>query len=128
MARQLGHPHITLVAMTGRVARALARIRRATPRLDVTVRVTGRQEVVAAVATGDSSLGLIALVAAGHGLAVLPAATGPTPGVRAVPATSPRLVHRTELLHGRIAGPAAAALVAALTGHPSGAGDHSPDQ
>ncbi|WP_067170013.1 LysR family transcriptional regulator [Microtetraspora niveoalba] len=201
----------TPTALTGRTARALTLIRRATPRLDVTVRVTGRREAVAAVATGECSLGLldgvaapsdplrlpdlgsltavavaedpltallpeehplarraglrlddlldarwidapdtaaplpdlraaaasdaprasiryegtdvgalVALVAAGHGIAILPAAAAAgRPGVRAVPVTSPRLVHRTELLHGRVAGPAAAALVAALTAPPA---------
>jgi DNA-binding transcriptional LysR family regulator len=51
---------------------------------------------------------LVALVAAGHGLAVLPgtALTGAT-GVVGVPVTSPRLVHRTELVHGTLTGPAA---------------------
>jgi DNA-binding transcriptional LysR family regulator len=59
--------------------------------------------------SGTDTRTLLALVAAGHGLAVLPesAATG-------VAVESPRLVHRTELLHGHIAGPAAAALAAVL--------------
>ncbi|MEU1515840.1 LysR family transcriptional regulator [Streptomyces sp. NPDC005811] len=44
---------------------------------------------------------LTALAAAGHGLALLPrsAATG-VPGAVAVPVVEPRLVHRTELVHG----------------------------
>jgi len=59
---------------------------------------------------------LLALAAAGHGLTVLP---GPAaerfPGVASVPITSPRLVHRTELLHGSVGpGSPAAALVAVL--------------
>jgi DNA-binding transcriptional LysR family regulator len=42
-----------------------------------------------------------ALVAAGHGLSLLPEpAAGRLPGVRAVSITSPRLLYRTELLHG----------------------------
>ncbi|MCC5575839.1 LysR family transcriptional regulator [Microtetraspora sp. AC03309] len=65
---------------------------------------------------GTDASALIALVAAGHGLVVLPApAAAGRPGVRAVPLTTPRLVHRTELLHGRNAGSAATALAAALT-------------
>jgi DNA-binding transcriptional LysR family regulator len=40
------------------------------------------------------------LVAAGHGLALLPAAALPThPATAAVPLTAPNVVHRTELLH-----------------------------
>lgn len=65
---------------------------------------------------------LIALGAAGYGLALLTGSaagrvpgTGRVPGVAAVPVTSPRLVHRTELLHGSIgAGSPAAAFAAAL--------------
>jgi DNA-binding transcriptional LysR family regulator len=60
---------------------------------------------------------LVALAAAGHGLTVLPVpAAERFPGVAAVPVTSPRLVHRTELLHGSIdAGSPAAALASALS-------------
>ncbi|MFJ5029229.1 LysR family transcriptional regulator [Streptomyces sp. NPDC088560] len=51
---------------------------------------------------------LTALAAAGHGLTLLPrSAAGAVPGTVAVPLTAPRVVHRTELLHG--AGPGAAA-------------------
>lgn len=59
---------------------------------------------------------LVALVAAGHGLALLPrsAVEGVT-GVVVVPLSSPRLVHRTELLHGSLADTTAAALATALT-------------
>jgi DNA-binding transcriptional LysR family regulator len=61
---------------------------------------------------------LVALAAAGHGLAVVP---GPAaeryPGVASVPITAPRLVHRTELLHGSVgAGSPAAALASLLAG------------
>jgi DNA-binding transcriptional LysR family regulator len=59
---------------------------------------------------------LVGLVAGGHGLALLPAAVvGAAAGVVAVPVSSPRLVHRTELLHRGALEPAAAALSAALT-------------
>ncbi|MBH5337468.1 LysR family transcriptional regulator [Streptomyces pactum] len=64
---------------------------------------------------GADVRGLLHLVAAGHGLALLPhgAAEG-APGVVAVPLTAPRLVHRVELVHLALpAGPAA--LVAELT-------------
>jgi DNA-binding transcriptional LysR family regulator len=56
-----------------------------------------------------------ALTAAGHGLTLLPrpAATG-VPGTVAVPLTAPRLVHRTELLHGGGTGGAAADLARRL--------------
>ncbi|MET8683031.1 LysR family transcriptional regulator [Streptomyces sp. NPDC004732] len=51
---------------------------------------------------------LAALVAAGHGLALLPKAPADEArGTVAVPLTSPRVVHRTELLHaGALRGPA----------------------
>ncbi|MGW2249666.1 LysR family transcriptional regulator [Kitasatospora sp. NPDC001660] len=52
---------------------------------------------------------LLALVATGHGLTLLPpSALDAVPGVVAVPITAPRLVHRTELVHGSLPeGPAA---------------------
>jgi DNA-binding transcriptional LysR family regulator len=58
---------------------------------------------------------LIALAAAGHGLTLLPrsAATG-VPGAVAVPLTEPRVVHRTELVHGGTPRGAAARLVGRL--------------
>ncbi|GAA4687387.1 LysR family transcriptional regulator [Phytohabitans rumicis] len=55
---------------------------------------------------GTDVASLLTLVAAGHGLAILPMRTHP--GVRAVPIVEPRLVHRIELLHGHLAGPAEA--------------------
>jgi DNA-binding transcriptional LysR family regulator len=64
---------------------------------------------------GADVLGLIALAAAGHGLALLPSdAIGQAPGIAAVPLRAPRLVHRTELLHHAGDEPAAL-LAAALT-------------
>lgn len=68
---------------------------------------------------GTDTLTLLALVAAGHGLAVLPAAVlarsvSAKEGITAVPVDAPRLVHRTELLHGHIDGPAAAELADVL--------------
>ena len=65
--------------------------------------------------TGTDILCLLALVAAGHGLAVLPASVHLPPDVAAVPIQAPNLVHRTELLHGHLDGPQAADLVTALT-------------
>ncbi|WP_279338905.1 LysR family transcriptional regulator [Sphaerisporangium perillae] len=203
------------LAVPHRLAGALARMRRTTPNLDLTLRVAGRQAIVAAVMAGELHLALVdgvtapsdplhlsdlgalttmgiaegpvmvllpaghplatrsalrlhdlvdarwidapdvaaplaylraavgsdglrvsldyagtdtaslfALVASGHGLAVVPETAllaGPGTGhcvvagsVVAVPVALPRLVHRTELLHGRHIAPAATALVKAL--------------
>jgi DNA-binding transcriptional LysR family regulator len=66
---------------------------------------------------GTDVRGLIALAVAGHGLAVLPEPV--LDGVRggvAVPISVPRLVHRTEILHGGLTGGPAALLAAVLTG------------
>jgi DNA-binding transcriptional LysR family regulator len=60
---------------------------------------------------------LVALAAAGHGLALLPgsATTAAAPGLTYVPVTDPPVVHRVELIHGAIrAGSPAAALSALL--------------
>jgi hypothetical protein len=54
--------------------------------------------------TGTDLHTLLTLITSGHGLAVLPRSV---PAQRAVPLTSPRLVHRTELLHGDLTEPAA---------------------
>ena len=56
---------------------------------------------------GTDTGGLLALVAAGAGLALLP---GPIthPGVVGVAVTQPRLVHRVELVHGSLTPPARA--------------------
>ncbi|MFG2039347.1 LysR family transcriptional regulator [Dactylosporangium sp. NPDC048998] len=62
---------------------------------------------------GTDTGALLALVAAGAGLALLPA-SALTPALRGVPVAEPRLVHRTELVHGSLTGPAAA-LRAALS-------------
>ncbi|MEV5966617.1 LysR family transcriptional regulator [Kribbella sp. NPDC051952] len=64
--------------------------------------------------TGTDLQTLLTLVMAGHGLTVLPRSAA-TP-VAAVPVTTPRLVHRIELLHGHLDAPAGAALAAALAG------------
>ncbi|MFD0372566.1 LysR family transcriptional regulator [Streptomyces sp. NPDC127114] len=60
---------------------------------------------------GTDARTLTALAAAGHGLALLPASAAGlgVPGAAFVPLAAPRLVHRTELLHGgrEPAGPAA---------------------
>ncbi len=70
---------------------------------------------------GTDVRGLLALVAAGHGLALLPRPVlEEASGVVGVPVTAPRLVHRTELVHGSLPeGPAAVLavhLAAQLTG------------
>lgn len=60
---------------------------------------------------------LAALVAAQHGLSVLPgSAVAGLPGITAVPVAWPPLVHRSELLHITALSPHAAALAAELTG------------
>ncbi|MFD0278789.1 LysR family transcriptional regulator [Kitasatospora sp. NPDC127111] len=66
---------------------------------------------------GTDVRGLLALVAAGHGLAVLPAtALDGAAGVAAVPVREPRLVHRTELVHGSLPEGPAALLARLLAG------------
>lgn len=52
---------------------------------------------------GTDVAALLALVAAGHGLTVLPGGLLLPPDVVAVPLATPRLVHRVELLHGHLA-------------------------
>ncbi|WP_405934289.1 LysR family transcriptional regulator [Streptomyces longwoodensis] len=62
---------------------------------------------------------LVALVAAGHGLTLLPRpATGTTPGTIALPLTDPRVVHRTELLHTATPPEAARKLTESLSPRP----------
>ncbi|MBV2153479.1 LysR family transcriptional regulator [Kitasatospora sp. SUK 42] len=58
---------------------------------------------------GTDVRGLLALVATGHGLALLPEPVlAGAPDVARAPITEPRLVHRTELVHGSLPeGPAA---------------------
>ncbi|MDL4820961.1 LysR family transcriptional regulator [Actinomadura opuntiae] len=80
-------------------------------------RATGSRDGFRAALTcagGDLPL-LVALIAAGHGLAVLPAGTVDDPGVAEVPVRAPRVVHRTELLHSRATDPATAAFITALS-------------
>lgn len=73
--------------------------------------LTGTRRFGASLAYhGTDVRGLLALAAAGHGLALLPhwVAEG-APGITALPLIAPRLVHRTELLYsGALEGPAAA--------------------
>ncbi|MGW4891756.1 LysR family transcriptional regulator [Kitasatospora sp. NPDC004240] len=64
---------------------------------------------------GGDVRGLLTLVAAGHGLALLPpSAVDGAPGVVAVALREPRLVHRTELVHGSLPEDGPAALLARL--------------
>ncbi|HEY7429617.1 MAG TPA: LysR family transcriptional regulator [Streptosporangiaceae bacterium] len=59
---------------------------------------------------------LLTLVAAGHGLAVLPAsALAGAASVTGVPVLAPPLVQRVELVHGTLTGPLAVELAARLT-------------
>ncbi|QMU69577.1 LysR family transcriptional regulator [Streptacidiphilus sp. P02-A3a] len=65
---------------------------------------------------GTDLRGLAALVAAGHGLALLPRPLADTlADVSPVPLSVPRLTHRTEALHTPTANPLPALLTAALT-------------
>jgi DNA-binding transcriptional LysR family regulator len=65
---------------------------------------------------GTDVRGLLALTAAGQGLALLPQPTiADTPGINAVPVSAPRLVHRTEALHSSTLDGPPALLAAALT-------------
>ncbi|MET7655747.1 MULTISPECIES: LysR family transcriptional regulator [unclassified Streptomyces] len=62
---------------------------------------------------------LTALVAAGHGLTLLPGSVAAgVPGTVAVPVTAPRVVHRIELVHAGAPSGAARALVEALSTRP----------
>lgn len=65
---------------------------------------------------GADVRGLIALITAGHGLALLPQQSiDGIPGISAVPLAAPRLVHRTEALHSSTLDGPQALLAAALT-------------
>jgi DNA-binding transcriptional LysR family regulator len=64
--------------------------------------------------TGTDLQTLQTLLAAGHGLAVLPE-SATADGLTAVPLTAPRLVHRIELLHGHLTDPAATTLAVVLS-------------
>ncbi|MFG2651483.1 LysR family transcriptional regulator [Streptomyces sp. NPDC048436] len=64
---------------------------------------------------GTDAHGLIALVAAGQGLALLPQPViNGVPGISAVPVSAPRLVHRVEAVHSATLDGPAALLAAAL--------------
>jgi DNA-binding transcriptional LysR family regulator len=68
---------------------------------------------------GSDTLALIRLAAAGHGLVLLPEtalakAVIPETGITAVPVTTPRVVHRVELVHGTLRAGSPAAELAAL--------------
>jgi DNA-binding transcriptional LysR family regulator len=64
---------------------------------------------------GDDVHTVVTLVAAGHGLTLLPVSAVPA-GVCGVALAEPRLVHRVELLHGVLPAGAATGLAAALSG------------
>lgn len=85
------------------------------PPLSEVRRITGADGFRAAFRFGGTdTLSLIRLVAAGHGLTLLPGAvlaTTTLPATVAVRVTEPRVLHRVELVHGTLrAGSAAAAL------------------
>jgi DNA-binding transcriptional LysR family regulator len=63
---------------------------------------------------GSDVLSLVQLAAAGHGLILLPETALPAAGVTAVRVTSPRVVHRIELVHGTLRAGSPAAELAAL--------------
>jgi DNA-binding transcriptional LysR family regulator len=73
---------------------------------------------------GSDTLSLIRLAAAGHGLVLLPETALPKSalpetalpetGIAAVPVTTPRVVHRVELVHGTLRGGSPAAELADL--------------
>jgi len=73
---------------------------------------------------GSDTLSLIRLAAAGHGLVLLPETAlpessrpetaRPATGITAVPVTTPRVVHRVELVHGTLHERSPAAELAAL--------------
>ncbi|MEV7927569.1 LysR family transcriptional regulator [Kitasatospora sp. NPDC088779] len=68
---------------------------------------------------GTDVHGLLALVATGHGLSLLPASVlAGAPGVASAPIAAPRLVHRTELVHGSLPEGSAALLARLLSGTP----------
>jgi DNA-binding transcriptional LysR family regulator len=62
---------------------------------------------------GSDLLSLLRLASAGHGLTLLPEPVLPA-GATAVPVTTPRVVHRTELIHGTLREPSPAAELAAI--------------
>ncbi|MEV0091652.1 LysR family transcriptional regulator [Streptomyces sp. NPDC050738] len=82
--------------------------------LRATARVDGFRPYT--VIDGTDVLALGALVAAGHGLTVLPATVAEAlPGTVAIRIVTPRIAHRTEVLHTRLGeGGPARALIAAL--------------
>jgi DNA-binding transcriptional LysR family regulator len=82
----------------------------AVPLADLRAALPAAYPVGVPYAGGDARV-LHELVAAGHGLAVLPRSAA---GLRAVPLTAPHLVHRVELVRGAAAGPAAEAFAAEL--------------
>jgi DNA-binding transcriptional LysR family regulator len=68
--------------------------------------------------TGQDTATLIGLALAGHGLTLLPETAVRLAGVTAVPVRTPRLRHRTELLHTALPdGSPAVWLAAALAGN-----------
>ena len=89
------------------------------PPLSAVRRVAGADGFRAALRyDGTDTLTLIRLAAAGHGVTLLPATIAEVAGsgVRAVPVTAPRVVHRVEYVHGSLRGGTPAAALALLLG------------
>ncbi|MFB7910640.1 LysR family transcriptional regulator [Kitasatospora sp. NPDC056076] len=120
VALPLGHP------LAGRPGLALADLSAArwldapdlTPTADRLRAATGTDGFRPATRYRGTDLhGLLTLVAAGHGLTLLPAPVlARAPGIASAPIAAPRLVHRTELLHGSLPEGPAALLVRLLAG------------
>ncbi|MFE3876980.1 LysR family transcriptional regulator [Kitasatospora sp. NPDC059146] len=120
VALPLGHP------LAGRPGLALADLSAArwldapdlTPTADRLRAATGTDGFRPATRYRGTDLhGLLTLVAAGHGLTLLPAPVlARVPGIASAPIAAPRLVHRTELLHGSLPEGPAALLARLLAG------------
>jgi DNA-binding transcriptional LysR family regulator len=67
---------------------------------------------------GSDVLTLVSLASAGHGLTLLPETALPSPGVTAVPVSTPKVSHRLELIHGTLRPSSPAATLASLLSAP----------
>ena len=69
---------------------------------------------------GQDTATLVRLASGGHGLTLLPETAARQPHITAVPVRTPRLCHRTELLHAALAGGSPAASLAAMLARSEG--------